>query len=165
MELGTIGSHFIKKNTFLGTLVPKSSIKVQFVPIVIVIRNLEQLVPFLIRKDHFVPFLYKNTFPCYQKEHIFKKNNFQITHEGTKLFSSGIGTRNNCFLCYRKEHIFRNDAIYGRVASNSNMFDNSLAGSDWLFPLLLYRPLWNETNERSHLNAFNRIEYNYLLSS
>ena len=37
-------------------------------------------------------------------------------------------------------------AIYGRVASNSNMHDTSLAGSDWLVPLLLYGPVLNETN-------------------
>ena len=39
-------------------------------------------------------------------------------------------------------------AIYGRVGSNSNMHNTSFAGSDWLVPLLLYRPLLNETNER-----------------
>ena len=51
------------------------------------------------------------------------------------------------------QNIFR-IAIYGRVASNSNMHDTSLAGSDWLVPLLLYRPLLNETKERALLNAF-----------
>ena len=45
-------------------------------------------------------------------------------------------------------------AIYGRVGSNSNMHDISLAGSDWLVPLLLYGPVLNETNERTLLNAF-----------
>ena len=45
-------------------------------------------------------------------------------------------------------------AIYGRVASNSKMRNTSLAGSDWLVPLLSYRPLLNETNERALLNAF-----------
>ena len=45
-------------------------------------------------------------------------------------------------------------AIYGRVGSNSNMHNTSFAGSDWLVPLLLYRPLLNETNERALLNAF-----------
>ena len=46
-------------------------------------------------------------------------------------------------------------AIYGRVVSNSNMHNTSFAGSDWLVPLLLYRPLLNETNERALLNAFS----------
>ena len=46
-------------------------------------------------------------------------------------------------------------AIYGRVGSNSNMHNTSFAGSDWLVPLLLYRPLLNETNERALLNAFS----------
>ena len=45
-------------------------------------------------------------------------------------------------------------AIYGRVASNSSMHNTSLAGSDWLVPLLFYRPLLNETNESTLLNAF-----------
>ena len=47
-------------------------------------------------------------------------------------------------------------AIYGRAASNSNMalHDTSLAGSDWLVPLLLYGPVLNETNERAFLNSF-----------
>ena len=44
--------------------------------------------------------------------------------------------------------------IYGRFATNSNMHDTSLAGSDWLIPLLLYGPVLNETNERALLNAF-----------
>ena len=43
--------------------------------------------------------------------------------------------------------------IYGRVASNSNMHDTSLARSDWLVPFL-YGPVLNETNERALLNAF-----------
>ena len=47
------GSSFIKGNTFLGTIVPKSSIKDQFVPLEI--RNSEQLVPLLAIDDHFVP--------------------------------------------------------------------------------------------------------------
>ena len=43
----------IKRNTFLGTVVPKPSIKNQFV--LLQIRKLEQLVPFLAMNDHFVP--------------------------------------------------------------------------------------------------------------
>ena len=43
----------MKGNTFLGTIIPKSSIKDQFVPLVI--RNLEQLVPLLATNDYFVP--------------------------------------------------------------------------------------------------------------
>ena len=42
-------------------------------------------------------------------------------------------------------------AIYGRVASNPNMLDTSLAGSDWLVLLLLYGPV---LNERALLNGF-----------
>ena len=59
-------------------MVPRSPIKVQFVPLGI--RNSEQLVPVLTVKDHFVPYLYKSTFPCYQKEHIFRNNSSQIIH-------------------------------------------------------------------------------------
>ena len=47
------GSSFIKGNTCLGTIVPKSSIKDQFVPLEI--RNSEQLVPLLAMDGHFVP--------------------------------------------------------------------------------------------------------------
>ena len=45
-------------------------------------------------------------------------------------------------------------AIYGRVASNSNMHDTCPAGSDCLVPLLIYRPVLNETNEHPLLNGF-----------
>ena len=34
------------------------------------------------------------------------------------------------------------------------MHHNSFAGSDWLVPLFLYQPLFNETNECALLNAF-----------
>ena len=47
------GSSFIKGNTFLGTIVPQSSIMDQFVPLEI--RNSEPLVPHLAIDDHFVP--------------------------------------------------------------------------------------------------------------
>ena len=40
-------------NAFLGRIVPKSSIKDQFVPLQI--RKSEQLVPILAINDHFVP--------------------------------------------------------------------------------------------------------------
>ena len=43
----------MKGNTCLGTIVPKSSIKNQFVPLEI--RTSEQLVPLLAMDDHFVP--------------------------------------------------------------------------------------------------------------
>ena len=46
-------------------------------------------------------------------------------------------------------------AIYRRVASNSNMHNTSFAGSDWLVPLLLYRPLLNETNALALFNALS----------
>ena len=35
--------------------------------------------------------------------------------------------------------------IYGRVVSNSSMHNASFAGSNWLVPLFLCRPLLNET--------------------
>ena len=56
----------IKRNTFLGTVVPKPSIKNQFV--LLQIRNLEQLVPFLAMNDHFVPKKHQSTFRFHQKE-------------------------------------------------------------------------------------------------
>ena len=46
-------------------------------------------------------------------------------------------------------------AIYWRVASNSNMHNTSFAGSDWLVPLLLYRPLLNERNALALFNALS----------
>ena len=54
----------LRKRTTKG-VVPESSIKVQFVSLGI--ENSEQLVPFLTIKDNFVPFLYKRTFPSYQR--------------------------------------------------------------------------------------------------
>ena len=69
-ELGTIGFRFnnegllcsvstsarfsvVVGNTFLGTVVPKPSIKDHFLPLQI--RKSEQLVPLLAKNDHFVP--------------------------------------------------------------------------------------------------------------
>ena len=46
-------SNVMQGNTLLGTIVPKSSIKDQFVPLET--RNWEQLVPLLAINDHFVP--------------------------------------------------------------------------------------------------------------
>ena len=57
----------IEGNAFLGTIVPKSSIKDQFVPLQI--GNLEQLVPLLAINDHFVPKKHQSTFRFHQKEH------------------------------------------------------------------------------------------------
>ena len=68
----------IEGNAFLGTIVPKSSIKDQFVPLQI--RNLEQLVPLLAINDHFVP---KN------QKHV------PISSRNTKK-------RNNLFLLFKK---------------------------------------------------------------
>ena len=46
-------------------------------------------------------------------------------------------------------------AIYGGVASNSNMPNTSFASSDWLVPLLYYGPMLNEANECALLNVFS----------
>ena len=63
-----IKAHFygIEGNAFLGTIVPISSIKDQFVPLQI--RNLGQLVPLLAINDHFVPKKHQSTFRFHQKE-------------------------------------------------------------------------------------------------
>ena len=57
---------------FLRTIVPKSSIKDQFVPLQI--RNLEQLVPLLAITDHFVPKKHQSTFD-FIKRNTKKRNN------------------------------------------------------------------------------------------
>ena len=57
----------IEGNAFLETIVPKSSIKDQFVPLKI--RKSEQLVPLLAINDHFVPKKHQSTFRFHQKEH------------------------------------------------------------------------------------------------
>ena len=71
----------IKSNTFLGTIVPKSSIKDQFGPLQI--RNLEQLVPLLALNDHFVPKKHQSTFRFYQKEHKEEEQSVLAFQEGT----------------------------------------------------------------------------------
>ena len=58
-------SNVIEGNAFLGTIVPKSSIKDQFVPLQI--RKSEQLVPLSEINDHFVPTKHQNTFRFHQK--------------------------------------------------------------------------------------------------
>ena len=68
----------IEGNAFLGTIVPKSSIKDQFVPLQI--RNLEQLVFSLTMKDHCVP----------------NKARSDVIKRNTKK-------RNNLFLLFKKE--------------------------------------------------------------
>ena len=60
----------IDGNAFLGTILPKSSIKDQFLRLQI--RKLE-LVPLLALNDHFVPKKHQGTFCFYQKEHRKKK--------------------------------------------------------------------------------------------
>ena len=57
----------IEGNAFLGTIVPKSSIKDQFVPLKI--RKSEELVPLLAINDHFVPNKHQSTFLFHEKEH------------------------------------------------------------------------------------------------
>ena len=71
----------IKRNTFLGTIVPKSSIKDQFVSLQI--RNLEQLVPLLATNDHFVPKKHQSTFRFHQKEHKEEEQSVLAFQEGT----------------------------------------------------------------------------------
>ena len=68
----------IERNTFLRTILPKSSIKGQFLPLQI--RKLEQLVPLLAVNDHFVPKKHQGTFRFHQKEHTH-------TQKKTNLFS------------------------------------------------------------------------------
>ena len=72
---------FLKSNTFLGTIVPKSSIKDQFGPLQI--RNLEQLVPFLAINYHFVSKKHQSTFRFHQKEHKEEEQSVLAFHEGT----------------------------------------------------------------------------------
>ena len=71
----------IEGNAFLGTIVPNSSIKDQFVPLQI--RNLEQLVPLLAINDHFVPKKHQSTFRFHQKEHKEEKQSVLAFQEGT----------------------------------------------------------------------------------
>ena len=76
-----IRSLVIKRNTFLGTVVPKPSIKDQFVSLQI--RNLEQLVPLLATNDHFVPKKHQSTFRFHQKEHKEEELSALAFQEGT----------------------------------------------------------------------------------
>ena len=74
-------SFVIKRNTFLGTVAPKPSIKDQFVSLQI--RNLEQLVPLLATNDHFVPRKHQSTFRFHQKEHKEEEQSVLAFQEGT----------------------------------------------------------------------------------
>ena len=73
----------IEGNAFLGAIVPKSSIKEQFVPLQS--RKSEQLVPLSALNDHFFPKKHQSTFRFHQKEHkqeeqsvlAFKREQFQ----------------------------------------------------------------------------------------
>ena len=71
----------IEGNAFLGTIVPKSSIKDQFVPLQI--RKSEQLVPLLAINDHFVPKKHQSTFRFHQKEHKKEEKSVLAFQEGT----------------------------------------------------------------------------------
>ena len=74
----------IEGNAFLRTILPKSSIKDQFLPLQI--RKLEQLVPLLAVNDHFVPKKHQGTFRFHQKEHTHthtKKKSALALQEGT----------------------------------------------------------------------------------
>ena len=70
-----------KEHIFFGTIVPKSSIKDQFVSLQI--RNLEQLVPLLATNDHFVPRKHQSTFRFRQKEHKEEEQSVLAFQEGT----------------------------------------------------------------------------------
>ena len=76
-------------NAFLGTIVPKSSFKDQFVPLQI--RKSEQVVPLLAINDHFVPKKHRSTFRFYQKEHKEEEQSVLAFQEGT-VPKSGKGT-------------------------------------------------------------------------
>ena len=84
-------AHFnvIEGNAFLGTIVPKSSIKDKFVPLQI--RNLEQLVPLLAINDHFVPKKHQSTFRFHRKEHKEEEQSVLAFQEGT-VPKSGNGS-------------------------------------------------------------------------
>ena len=71
----------IEGNALLRTIVPKSSIKDQFVPLQI--RNLEQLVFSLTMKDHCVPKKHQSTFRFHQKEHKEEEQSVLAFQEGT----------------------------------------------------------------------------------
>ena len=73
--------NIIEGNAFLGTIVPKSYIKDQFVPLQT--RNLEQLVPLLAINDHFVPKKHQSTFRFHQKEHKEEEQSVLAFQEGT----------------------------------------------------------------------------------
>ena len=71
----------VEGNAFSGTIVPKSSIKDQFVPLQI--RSLEQLVTLLLINDHFVPKKHQSTFRFHQKEHKEEEQSVLASQEGT----------------------------------------------------------------------------------
>ena len=73
--------NLIKGKTFLGRIVPKSSIKDQFLPLQI--RKSEQLVPLSAINDHFVPKKHQRTFPFHQKEHKEEEQSVFAFQEGT----------------------------------------------------------------------------------
>ena len=73
--------NFIEGNAFLETIVPKSSIKDQFVPQQI--HKSEQLVPLLAINDHFVAKKHQSTFRFQQKEHKEEDQSVLAFPEGT----------------------------------------------------------------------------------
>ena len=114
------------------------------------------------REDLSLRFAARGTFVLHR---VFSHGFALIAHF---LVFSQLFLRNNCslFSCYffsweikesldRAYNLNNMYVIYGRLASNSNLHKTVFASSDWLVPLLLYRPLLNETNERALLNAFS----------
>ena len=71
-----VRSNVIEGNTFLGTIVPKSSIKGQFVPLQM--RKSEQLVPLSAINDHFATTKHQGTFRFHQKEQKKRSNLFLL---------------------------------------------------------------------------------------
>ena len=69
-----------KRNTFVRTIVPKSSIMDKFVPLEI--RNSEQLVTFLAINDNFVLKKCQSTFLFRQKERKERNNLFSLFKKG-----------------------------------------------------------------------------------
>ena len=97
----------IEGHTFLGTIVPKSSIKEQFVPLQI--RNLEQLVPLLAIHDHFVPKKHQSTSRWHQKEHKEEEQSVLVFQEGT-VQKSRKGTALKSKMCSKTSFVKTNKA-------------------------------------------------------
>ena len=101
-------SLIIKRNTFLGTVVPKPCIKDQFASLQI--RNLEQLVPLLAINDHFVPKKHQSTFGFHQKEHKEEEQSVLAFQEGT-VQKSRKGTALKSKMCSKSSLVKRKKKV------------------------------------------------------